>query len=87
MTSLLPSDAVTNQRRAVYLRNDLESMLTPPKQDSWVAVELTAVSSPSHFYVTFPFGTRPVVELLQDETASDGGWQADELKSRDDIFY
>ena len=75
MTSLFPSDAVTNQRRAVYLRNDLESMLSPPKQDSWVAVELTAVSSPSHFYVTFPFGTRPVVELLQDETASDGGWR------------
>ena len=68
-----PTDVVTNQRRAVYLRNDLESMLTPPKQDSWVAVEVTAVCSPSHFYVTFPFGTKPIVELMQDESTSDGG--------------
>ena len=63
---------MTDQRRAVYLRNDLECMVTLPRHDSWVAVELTVIYNPAHFYVSFPFGTKSVPEI-QDESVSDGG--------------
>ena len=72
VTSVFATDCVTDQRRAVYLRNDLECMVTLPRRDSWVGVELTAIYNPAHFYVSFPFGTKSLPEV-QDESVSDGG--------------
>ncbi len=38
-----------------------------PEERDLVAVEITSILSPSHFYITLPFGKTPIDQLKKDD--------------------
>ncbi|XP_013416965.1 tudor domain-containing protein 1 [Lingula anatina] len=66
-----PGSVVTEEHREVFSVEDVENTVCPA-ENSWVAVEITSLYNPSHFYVTFPFGTRPLQHFISNELSDDG---------------
>ena len=44
----------------------MDQALETPDEGSFVAVEVTAMYNPAHFYLTFPYGTKTVNELYNN---------------------
>ena len=77
LIALLSNDLPTGQvgitadQREVFAAED--NSISLPKEGSWVAIEITTFFSPAHFYATFPFGTMPVIDLLNQEGSNSDG--------------
>ena len=44
--------------------DNLDSSVTMPDIGTWVAVRVTAVFNPGHFWVQFPYGTEPIEKRI-----------------------
>ena len=44
--------------------DNVDSSVTLPDVGTWVAVRVTAVFHPGHFWVQFPYGTKPIEERI-----------------------
>lgn len=64
------SGKLTTDQAEIFVGNHL---LELPKAGSFVAMELTAILSPSRFYVIMPYGPRPLGEILREGSISYDG--------------
>ena len=55
----------------MYAISDVDSIQLP-EEGAWVAVEITAVYNPAHFYVVFPFGSKPLKDIMKEDASTDG---------------
>ena len=44
--------------------DNMDSSVTLPDIGTWVAVRVTAVFNPGHFWVQFPYGTEPIEKRI-----------------------
>ena len=44
--------------------DNMDSSVTLPDIGTWVAVRVTAVFNPRHFWVQFPYGTEPIEKSI-----------------------
>lgn len=44
--------------------DNMDSSVTLPDIGTWVAVRVTAVFNPGHFWVQFPYGTEPIEKSI-----------------------
>lgn len=52
--------------------DNLDSSVTMPDIGTWVAVRVTAVFNPGHFWVQFPYGTEPIEKRIMAGMLSEG---------------
>lgn len=52
-----------HERVEVFCDN-MDSSVTLPDIGTWVAVRVTAVFNPGHFWVQFPYGTEPIEKRI-----------------------
>lgn len=48
--------------------DNIDSSVTMPDIGTWVAVRVTAVFNPGHFWVQFPYGTEPIEKRIMAGT-------------------
>ena len=65
---------ITTDKKAVFAGFDPSSCIETPVVNSWVALEITTVLNPAQFYAIFPFGTKPIPEISEDEKYKNGKW-------------
>ena len=65
------SGAITQDTVEVYAISDVDSIQLP-EEGAWVAVEITVVYNPAHFYVVFPFGSKPLKDIMKEDASTDG---------------
>ncbi|CAH1784435.1 unnamed protein product [Owenia fusiformis] len=61
-------DIITRDKVEVTRVFETLHSVTLPMEDSWVVVEITSIFNPCHFYVVFPFGTRPLQDMMKSST-------------------
>ncbi|XP_048257627.1 tudor domain-containing protein 1-like [Haliotis rufescens] len=63
------SGITQDQEAVVVLEEDQIELL--PDEGSMVAVEVTSILSPRHFYLTLPFGSKPIEQLKEQPNGVD----------------
>jgi len=53
--------AVTEDRKEVFCSDPTTPL---PPAGSWIMVEVTAILSPSHIYLQFPYGPQPISSII-----------------------
>ncbi|XP_068758689.1 uncharacterized protein [Montipora capricornis] len=67
--------------------DNMDSSVPLPDIGTWVAVRVTAVFNPGHFWVQFPYGTEPIekrivaARMQRDDLDSDNKKEEDDLES------
>ena len=51
--------------------DNVDCVVTLPSIGTWVAVRVTAVFDPGHFWVQFPYGSEPIEKrIIEGETST-----------------
>lgn len=74
-----------HERVEVFCDN-MDSSVTLPDIGTWVAVRVTAVFNPGHFWVQFPYGTEPIEKRIMAARMRRGGdSDSDDEQGEDDL--
>ncbi|XP_074608990.1 uncharacterized protein LOC141863372 isoform X2 [Acropora palmata] len=65
--------------------DNLDSSVTMPDIGTWVAVRVTAVFNPGHFWVQFPYGTEPIEKRIMAAITQSDELDSDKKKEDDDL--
>lgn len=67
------SSGVTHEQDEVYAITDTQGDYLP-SAGSWVAMEITTILSPNHFYAILPLGNKSLDQSVSKSEQSEGTW-------------